>query len=123
MALARRTWLFSLCLWLSLATVLGHALAPVGSPLSPKSGSAFSAGTWEVSLGASRTGINAKLKRGQAGDDNGPPDPADLPLLAAAAPSLPEPVQVPAVYTDTYLYVPAPFGAGGGFQARAPPRA
>jgi hypothetical protein len=124
LAFARRTWLFSLCLWLSLATVLGHALSPIGSPLSPRSGSAFSASTWDVSLGAGRTGINAKLKRGQtgSGDDNGPADPPD-PLLAAAALSLPAPVHIPAPLAETYAYAPAPFGPGGGLHARAPPRA
>ena len=93
MAPARRTWLFTLCLWLSLATVLGHALAPIGSPLKPRAGSAFSLSTSDVSLGAQRTGLNAKFKRSQAAtaeEEGGSPDLSAPPLLAAApCPRLP----------------------------------
>lgn len=46
-----RTFLFALAL---LLTVLGHALIPVGSPLARTTGSAFSASTADVSLGAAR---------------------------------------------------------------------
>lgn len=125
MALARRTWLFSLCLWLSLATVLGHALAPIGSPLTQKSGSAFSASTWEVALAAPRAGVNAKLKRSQAAADEeegGPPD-LSAPALLAAAPVIPEPGSGSPAFAAFLPQPPAPFGPGGGFQARAPPRA
>ncbi|HTU10780.1 MAG TPA: hypothetical protein VMG08_07750 [Allosphingosinicella sp.] len=125
MAAARRTWLFTLCLWLSLATVLGHALAPIGSPLAQKSGSAFSASTWDVSLAAPRAGLNAKLKRGQAAPDdelqNGPDLPG--PGLLAAAPSLPEPAPGRPAFAFLSQDAAAPFGPGGGFHARAPPRA
>ena len=123
MAVARRTWLFTLCLWLSLATVLGHALSPIASPLSQKSGSAFSASTWDVSLGAPRAGVNAQLKRSQSGDDeSGPPDIESL-FLLAAAPALPEPVYASGRFPARTDHAPAPFGPGGGFDARAPPRA
>ncbi len=124
MALARRTWLFTLCLWLSLATVLGHALAPIGSPLKPRSGSAFSLSTSDVTLGAQRAGINAKLKRSQTADEDegGPPDPS-APVMLAAAPALPAPGVGPSFPSITPASDPAPFGPGGGFDARAPPRA
>lgn len=122
MAFARRTWLFSLCLWLSLATVLGHALAPIGSPLSPKSGSAFSASTWDVSLAAPRAGLNAKLKRAAwPAEDDGPA--GSTPLLAAAAPELTLPAEaVPPAFASAE---PPPLlpRTRSGFDARAPPRA
>ena len=124
MALARRTWLFTLCLWLSLATVLGHALAPIASPLAPKSGSAFSASTWEVSLGPVRAGVNARLKQAQGApdDEGGPPDPA-TPVLLAAVPTLPAQPQGPATYSASQSIAATPFGSDGHFHARAPPRA
>lgn len=125
MALARRTWLFTLCLWLSLATVLGHALAPIGSPLAQKSGSAFSAATWDVSLGPARAGVNAKLKRGQAspGEDEGGPPDLPVPALLASAPAVPQPSTGAAPFPAPAASVPTPFGADGHFHARAPPRA
>lgn len=124
MAVARRTWLFSLCLWLSLATVLGHALSPVSSPLTPKSGSAFSASTSDVSLGAPRAGIHAKLKRGQAADEeeSGPPD-LSAPLLLAEAPVLQARAPRGNSFSSVPASIPPPFGPGGGFNARAPPHA
>ena len=125
MAPARRTWLFTLCLWLSLATVLGHALAPIGSPLKPRAGSAFSLSTSDVSLGAQRTGLNDKLKRSQAAtaeEEGGSPDLSAPPLLAAA-PALPQFDGPASRFTLSPSSAPAPFGPGGGFDARAPPRA
>jgi hypothetical protein len=125
LALARRTWLFTLCLWLSLATVLGHALAPIGSPLTQKSGSAFSAATWDVSLGPARAGVNAKLKRAQANageDESGPPD-LPAPVLLASAPVLPRPATGAAPFPASAASAPALSGADGHFNARAPPRA
>jgi len=122
LALARRTWLFTICLWLSLATVLGHALSPIASPLAQKSGSAFSASTWEVSLGAPRTGAGAKLKRGHsAPDDEGSGPDLTPPVLVASAPALPAPFGDGPEHLATPDPFPAPFGPGGGFQARAPP--
>lgn len=124
MAFARRTWLFTMGLWLSLAMVLGHALAPVGSPLARKSGSAFSAATYDVSLGAGRGGLAGKAKRLQAAadDDGGGPD-LGPDLLLAAAPVLPVPSRTTLLPATDAGFVPAPFGPGGGFSARAPPRA
>ena len=123
MAFARRTWLFSLCLWLSLATVLGHALAPIGSPLTPKSGSAFSASTYDVSLAAQRVGFTAKLKRAAwPADDESAAGPA--PALAGEAYA----VAPPAPRTGALIF-PAPDASPAlsrtrsGFDARAPPRA
>lgn len=122
MAFARRTWLFTLGLWLSLAMVLGHALAPVGSPVVRKSGSAFSTATYEVSLGPARAGIAAKLKRFQIADDEDGGGP-DLPaLLLAAAPVPPAPA-APAIPIPASGFVPAAFGPGDAFRARAPPAA
>lgn len=125
MAFARRTWLFTLCLWLSLAMVLGHALAPIGSPLTQKSGSAFSAATWDVSLGPVRAGLNTKVRRAEAGPhdhEGGPPD-SPAPVLLAAITALPQPASGAAAYPFHDEFAAAPFGADGHFHARAPPRA
>lgn len=122
MAFAPRTWLYLLCLWLSIATALGHAVVPAGSPLDRGSGSAFSAATTDVSLGPSRIGY-AKAKRIEAsGDEPGTGFGPDAPPLAASAPALPVPARV-----HPYPYPapdqPAPsFPLSRGFDARAPPR-
>lgn len=57
-----RTFVFSL--WILLATILGHALVPVGSPMARTAGSAFSASTADVALGTSRR--EAGSRTGQA---------------------------------------------------------
>lgn len=93
MALAHRRWWGLLSLWLLLATALGHALIPVGSPLAKRSGSAFSAATFEVALSASRTPEKADQPAPRRDDPSDPPDlliilpaAAAPPALAAAAP-------------------------------------
>ena len=89
LALSPRKWLGIFWLWLTLATVLGHAIAPVGSPIARTSGSAFSVSTDDVALGAARAEPPAKIKRVQdgAGDEfTAAGDLAMLPVAVAAAP-------------------------------------
>ena len=72
-------------LWLILAVILGHALLPVGSPLSKASGSAFSAATFEVSLAPSR-GESSQSLTGREGDSSaglGGSDPPRQPAVAS----------------------------------------
>ena len=58
---ARGTRAFALSLWILLATILGHALMPVGSPMARAAGSAFSASTADVALGTSRREAVSKM--------------------------------------------------------------
>ena len=122
MALVPRTWLYLACLWLSIATALGHAVVPAGSPLAKGSGSAFSVSTTDVALGPARTGP-AKVKRVAAAvDEPGTGFGPDLPPLATGAPVLP----VPASGHSPFSHAPdqpAPsFPLVRSFDARAPPR-
>lgn len=121
MALAPRTWLYLACLWLSIATALGHAVAPVGSPLARTAGSAFSASTTDVALAAPRIGLST-AKPTLTIDDDGGADPGKMPLIGTTIVLLPVP---PAAST---AFVPAPepapsFPRSEGYDARAPPRA
>ena len=121
MAFAPRTWLYLACLWLSIATALGHAVAPVGSPLARTSGSAFSAATTDVALAAPRTGL-ATAKPSAALDDDGGPSGGDSPFIGAPVAQWPvrsaERISFPPVPAE-----PAPsFPRSEGFDARAPPR-
>ena len=112
-----------LTLWLLLGSIFAHALIPVGSPLKPTTGSAFSASTLEVALAPGRKpqfDKQVQLKAGE-GDarwpDAGSPDAAILPQL---------PALVPAAYDQTR---PAPprvvalvdRAGAASFQPRAPP--
>jgi len=125
LAVAPRTLLYTLCLWLSFATVLGHALVPVGSPLAKRAGSAFSTSTSDVSLGPSRAGTLAKIKRLQdrVGEESVFAGDAPAPILRSDAFA----TLSPPTNSDIALAVPdgpAPtFSPGHGFDARAPPRA
>lgn len=121
LARSRRSLVHLLSLWLSLVMVLGHAMAPAASPLNRTSGSAFSVGTVEVSLGPSRPGLAAKLKRTadgaerSAGPDND--QPAILPLSVLES--------MPPAGVATPVVAPASFVLGRTerpFNARAPPR-
>lgn len=122
MALVPRTWLYLACLWLSIATALGHAVVPAGSPLAKGSGSAFSASTTDVALGPARTGP-AKIKRvAPVAEDPDAGFGPDLPPLAASAPVLPLPAtgHAPSAHASDQ---PAPsFPPVRSFDARAPPR-
>lgn len=121
MALSVRKWLAPFWLWLTLATVLGHALAPVGSPIARTSGSAFSASTHDVALGASRADPPAKAKRVQDGGEGDLPDRSGTPAFAVASVTLPIAEDaLPIAAPDAPAVTPAPPQA---FQARAPPRA
>lgn len=59
---SRRT-AFLLCLWMSLATIVGHAVIPHGSPVDRSRGSAFSFATSDVAIGAKRRAPAGKSKR------------------------------------------------------------
>ena len=112
-----------LTLWLLLASILFHALIPVGSPLEPTTGSAFSASTVEVALAPGRKpqlDKQVQLKAGE-GDarwlDAGSRDAAILPQLPAPVPAahdrtLPAPPRVIA-FVDR--------AGAASFQPRAPP--
>ncbi len=121
MAFAPRTWLYLTCLWLLIATALGHAVAPVGSPLARTSGSAFSAATTDVAIGAPRIGL-ATAKPGAALDDDVGPSAGGGPFIGTTANPWParsaEGTSFPPVPAE-----PAPsFPRSEGFDARAPPR-
>lgn len=119
---APRTWLYLACLWLSIATALGHAVAPVGSPLTRTSGSAFSASTTDVALGPSRLGA-ATARPSLATDDNdGSAASGDAPLVGfqIAAPAIPPAAGLP-FSPGPAAPVPS-FPRSEGFDARAPPR-
>ncbi|WP_129792928.1 hypothetical protein [Sphingosinicella sp. CPCC 101087] len=51
------------CLWLALATVLAHAVIPIGSPIARQSGSAFSISTSDVALTPKRNSVPGKSRR------------------------------------------------------------
>jgi hypothetical protein len=103
-----------------MAIVLGHALAPVGSPLVRASGSAFSAATADVSLGPARP-LLANAKPSQAADDETGPTFDHPPVLVAASyTALPRsPESAPTFAPATEPARPSP--RSQGFDARAPP--
>jgi hypothetical protein len=72
MAGALRGWSFLTCVWLSLTTVIAHAVLPVGSPLARRPGSAFSITTHDVSLRPSSRLVAGKARRLLAGDATDP---------------------------------------------------
>jgi hypothetical protein len=120
-----RHFLYLICLWLSAFTVAAHAVAPVGSPIAKRSGSAFSASTFEVSLIPTRA-WPAKampvLDAGPGGNDSAGANPgpsailAALPLTVATAVSA---QRVEGLPRDPF----PPSLARAGFRARAPPAA
>ena len=125
MARGSTGWSFFLCLCLSLATVLAHAVLPVGSPLTPRPGSAFSISTSDVALSQTRRAAPAKPRK-QIG---APPAEDHL-----ASPGLDPGSLLPAIEmgadrdgrSSSILFAshePAPLSAvpPGIFRARAPP--
>lgn len=101
--------------------VLGHALSPAGAAVTRTKGSAFSASTFDVSLGPSRAGLAAKIKRAQGvapADEDGPD-----PFLAAAPP--PALAALDRTAPSAFARAAALDAAPGPrpFDARAPPRA
>lgn len=120
MAFAPRTWLHLACLWLSLAMVLGHALAPVGSPLARSAGSAFSASTSDVALGSVRAGLAKAKRTAIADDDAGASGGLDFLFFAANTPAL-QPPAFGAAPTLRSADLPPSFPRAHGFHARAPP--
>lgn len=71
MGVAARHRSFVLALWLCLATVLAHSVLPVGSPLAPRHGSAFSASTTDVALSPSRRQDQGKSDQFRVARDGG----------------------------------------------------
>jgi hypothetical protein len=126
MVSARRRRIWFVFLWMSLATVLGHAVMPLGSPLAKSSGSAFSVSTSNVSLGPTRAAAAVKAKRQQ----RVPPGDGE----ATAAPwiaALPYPLyeaSLPVIAAETHAgwalaqQTPPPAPTFSGVRARAPPR-
>lgn len=122
MARAPRTWLFLACLWLSIATALGHAVVPAGTPFEKNSGSAFSAWTTDVSLGPVRTATGL-LKRAEAagGQDDTAFGP-DAPPLTASSPAVPQSAAGKALHVRAPGRPVPSFPPVRSFDARAPPR-
>jgi hypothetical protein len=125
LTLAQRRRAFIAFFWLTLATILVHALAPTGSPLRMDSGSAFNPFTRDVALSPKRDAVPGKAVRlervssdgsDRAGGRFDPP-----PLLAASLflPAAPQGGARLAIVAPTAFGQPAP----RGFQARAPPSA
>ena len=127
MAGVPRGWTFFACVWLSLATVIAHAVLPVGSPIARRSGSPFSITTNEVALGASRRAVPAKVKKlltasstdfdAAAGDARKSP----IGLAAASAPAY-RPPSTAGRHLCPALARPES-APRRGFRARAPPSA
>lgn len=119
MTLTVRSWLYLACLWLSIATALGHAVAPVGSPLDPVSGSAFSASTTDVALAPARNA--PAVKRAFADSDPGVASDAG-PALTPHAIELAPVAAYASPPTPSALQPPPSLPRFQGFHARAPPR-
>lgn len=111
--------------WLLLASILAHALLPVGSPLARTSGSAFSATTAEVALSPSREdalsdGVAAARPSTDTGDGHrGPPA---LLLLAASLFFAAMLGRRPAPHRPCTATAPIASSPRQSFDARAPPR-
>lgn len=123
MTLAPRNRAHVVFLWLALATVLAPALMPFGSPLTVRSGSAFSAFTSDVSLGPKRAAEPERDKKYQSASG---PDGLEA-YAGAALLSSPRLLQTPppaagAAFPALRDRGPTRFVARD-FQARAPPLA
>ena len=110
--------------WLLLASILAHALLPVGSPLARTSGSAFSATTAEVALSPSRDevlsqGVAAARPSSDTGDGHCPPA---LLLLAASLFFAAMLGRRPAPHRPRTSPAPIASLPRQSFDARAPPR-
>ncbi len=124
MTLAPRRWAFTALLWLALATIFAHALAPTGSPLRRSSGSAFNPFTSEVALDPKRAALPGKASQADGVSNDGSDWTNGDPTVAAlvrASPSLRRrPAESRTVIADAAPPLPRRAGAGA-FQARAPP--
>jgi hypothetical protein len=123
LTLAPRRWAFIGLLWLALATIFAHALAPTGSPLRRSSGSAFNPFTSEVAIGPKRAALPDKARHAERVSNDGDRTGGNpiVAILAWAAPGLR--LRPPAGRVDMAgAESRRPRRAGGGaFQARAPP--
>ena len=108
MGVAARQKAFLLALWLCLATVLAHSVLPVGSPLAPRPGSAFSASTTDVALSPSRRQDRGKSEQASVARDGG-----ESFSSGGASPAL------PAAFTESQLSLHAA-DEGHGVAAPAP---
>lgn len=111
-------------LWLTVATVLAHALVPVGSPLARAAGSAFSASTTDVAVkpGKKRGPPEATCHSRSDDDEGCASEGRDAPVLARS-----ETVLATAPRgTPTFAIAPAAPAVSRNafaFRARAPPLA
>ena len=122
---AGRPWPFILFSWLTAATILAHALVPIGSPLARSAGSAFSASTTDVAVkpGKQRAPVDATCEArspdGEVCESKG----ADAPALAQHWFAWHAP---PGEASTSFAHappVPAHSPQAFAFRARAPPRA
>jgi hypothetical protein len=123
LTLALRKWGYVVFLWLSLGTAAVHAIVPLGSPLVPRSGSAFSAFTSDLSLGPQRGAQTEKAGR-HSGQPNDGADgtqgifaslPAATRVWSRAHPGSAQPVHIRVTWSPNDR-------PSSRFQARAPPR-
>lgn len=113
-----------LFLWLTAATVLAHALVPVGSPLTRTAGSAFSASTTDVAVrpGKKRAPSEAACETRSAGDEGCASEGASAPALVAQLANPAPPHGSSSGFSRTESTT-APSSQAFAFRARAPPRA
>jgi hypothetical protein len=113
------------CLWLALATVLAHAVIPIGSPIARQSGSAFSMSTSDVALTPKRRTVPGEsrrlLKAGASEAEFASTGTIDH---SAPRPALADPPEVAASSGRRLTSAgadPRERRTGAGFHARAPP--
>ena len=113
-----------LFLWLTAATVLAHALVPVGSPLARAAGSAFSVSTTDVAVkpGKKRAPADATCETRAADGEGCASEGADAPALAPHSADPPAPHDASSAFAHAESS-PAPSRHAFAFRARAPPRA
>ena len=113
-----------LFLWLTAATVLAHALVPVGSPLARAAGSAFSVSTTDVAVKPGKKGAptEATCQSRSADGEGCASEGDDAPALAphAANPAARHDAASPLARAEISA---APSRHAFAFRARAPPRA
>jgi len=113
-----------LFLWLTAATVLAHALVPVGSPLARAAGSAFSASTTDVAVkpGKKRALAEATCDTRCADGEGCTSEGADASALLAHVAN-PAAARGSAAVFSCRESTTAPTRHAFAFHARAPPRA
>lgn len=125
MTRAGRPWPFILFSWLTAATILAHALVPIGSPLARAAGSAFSASTTDVAVkpGKKRPPAGATCQSRSTDGEGRALAGRDAPALAPHGIAWSTP---PSEASTSFAHAPqVPAGSthAFAFRARAPPRA